>query len=85
MSQTDLTWNTALLYPAPDSPELEADLASFSGLAAAFRERYFEKIAGLDSGAVLACGRACRPNTSDTISTASRTKPIQSARRLCAL
>ncbi|MDR3580076.1 MAG: M3 family oligoendopeptidase [Oryzomonas sp.] len=54
MSQTDLTWNTALLYPAPDSPELESDLASFNGLAAAFRERYFEKIADLDSAAILA-------------------------------
>ncbi|QEM68288.1 M3 family oligoendopeptidase [Geobacter sp. FeAm09] len=54
MSHTDPTWNTALLYPAPDSPELENDLASFSGLAAAFRDRYFEKIAGLDSAAILA-------------------------------
>jgi oligoendopeptidase F len=54
MSQTDLTWNTALLFPAPDSPELETDLASFGGLAAAFRERYFEKIANLDSAAILA-------------------------------
>ena len=54
MSQTDLTWNTALLYPAPDSPELETDLASFGGLAAAFRERYFEKIANMDSTAILA-------------------------------
>ena len=53
MSQTDLTWNTALLYPAPDSPELETDLASFGGLAAAFRERYFEKIANMDSTAIL--------------------------------
>jgi len=54
MSQTDLTWNAALLYPAPDSPELEADLASFSGLAAAFRGRYFNRIAGMDSAAILA-------------------------------
>ncbi|KAA0895145.1 M3 family oligoendopeptidase [Oryzomonas rubra] len=54
MSQTDLTWNTALLYPAPDSPELESDLASFDALAAAFRERYFEKIADQDSAAILA-------------------------------
>ncbi len=54
MSQTDLTWNTALLYPSPDSPELESDLASFNGLAVAFRERYFEKIAKLDSAAILA-------------------------------
>lgn len=54
MQQTDLTWNTALLYPAPDSAELEADLSSFEGLAATFREKYFEKVAGLDSAAILA-------------------------------
>jgi len=54
MTNIDLTWNTALLYPAPDSPELESDLASFTGLAAEFRERYFEKIAGLDSASILA-------------------------------
>lgn len=54
MSQIDLTWNAALLYPAPDSPELETDLASFGGMAAAFRERYFEKIAAMDSTAILA-------------------------------
>ena len=54
MPQTDLTWNTALLYPAPDSPELEADLTSFEPLAAAFRKRYFEKVAGLDEKAILA-------------------------------
>ncbi|HEX9079955.1 MAG TPA: M3 family oligoendopeptidase, partial [Desulfuromonadaceae bacterium] len=57
MPRTDLTWNTALLYPAPDSPELEADLGSFEGLAAAFRERYFEKVAGLDDDALLAAVR----------------------------
>ena len=54
MPHTDLTWNTALLYPAPDSPELEAELDSFETLAADFRERYFEKIATLDNGAILA-------------------------------
>jgi oligoendopeptidase F len=53
MPQTNLTWNTALLYPAPDSPELEADLTSFEPLAAAFRERYFEKVADLDGTAIL--------------------------------
>jgi len=57
MSENNLTWNTALLYPAPDSPELEADLGSFDGLAAEFRQRYFEKIAGLDSRAQLAAVR----------------------------
>ena len=53
MTTTDLTWNTALLYPAPDSSQLEADLASFEILADAFRERYFEKIASLDATMVL--------------------------------
>jgi oligoendopeptidase F len=54
MSQTDLTWNTTLLYPAPDSPELEADLSSFDKVAIDFREKYFEKIAILDAAAILA-------------------------------
>ena len=53
MSHTDLTWNTTLLYPAPDSPELEADLASFDQLANDFRSKYFEKIARLDAVAIL--------------------------------
>ncbi len=35
------------------------------------------------SGAVPVCGNACRAKTSDTINVASKTKPIQSARRLC--
>jgi len=35
------------------------------------------------SGAAPACGNACSPKTSDTINVASKTKPIQSARRLC--
>lgn len=53
MPQTDLTWNTALLYPAPDAPELEADLGSFEQLAANFRAAYFEKAATLDSKGLL--------------------------------
>jgi len=57
MTTTDLTWNTALLYPAPDSPLLENDLASFEALAADFRQRYFEKIADLDAAAILAAVR----------------------------
>lgn len=48
MSQNQLTWNTSLLYPAPDSPELDADLASFEGMATDFRERYFQKVAQLE-------------------------------------
>ena len=57
MPQTDLTWNTGLLYPAPDSPGLEADLASFEPMAVAFRERYFEKVATLDDAAILGAVR----------------------------
>lgn len=53
MTQIDLTWNTALLYSSPDSPELEAELSSFETMAAEFRQRYFEKIAHLDSPALL--------------------------------
>lgn len=52
-NRLDLTWNTALLYPAPDSPELEADLSSFEQLANDFRKKYFEKIAGLDAAAIV--------------------------------
>lgn len=57
MTTPDLTWNTALLYPAPDSPELETDLGCFEQLAADFRERYFEKVAGLDNRSLLAALR----------------------------
>ncbi|HXE95251.1 MAG TPA: M3 family oligoendopeptidase [Dongiaceae bacterium] len=58
MPNTDLTWNTALLYPAPDSPELDADLGSFEPLAADFRDSYFEKVASLDNAQLLAAIRA---------------------------
>jgi oligoendopeptidase F len=54
MTSTDLTWNTGLLYPSPDSAELEADLAAFEQLAADFRSSYFEKLAQLDSRSQLA-------------------------------
>ena len=54
MTSNDLTWNTSLLYPAPDSPELEADLGSFEQLATKFRECYFEKVAALDNTQLLA-------------------------------
>ena len=53
MKQNDLTWNTALLYPAPDAPELDSELNAFDLLAADFRQRYFEKIASLDDHAIL--------------------------------
>jgi oligoendopeptidase F len=57
MPRNDLTWNTTLLYPAPDSPELETDLNSFDGLAADFRSRYFEKVSKLDKNSLLAAVR----------------------------
>lgn len=53
MPSTDLTWNTGLLYPAPDSSELESDLNSFEGLAADFRDKYFEKVSSLEISAIL--------------------------------
>ena len=53
MSDTNLTWNTALLYPGPDSPELEADLRSFEQLAADFRNRYFEKLSNMGASTIL--------------------------------
>lgn len=53
MPNTDLTWNTTLLYPAPDSAELEADLGSFEQLATDFRDKYFEKVAALNNCALL--------------------------------
>jgi oligoendopeptidase F len=54
MSDTNIKWNTALLYPAPDSPQLEADLNSFTGQATEFREQYFEKVSSLNSQGILA-------------------------------
>lgn len=57
MTSTDLTWNTTLLYPAPDSPELENDLGSFEKMADEFRGRYFEKVSGLDNASLLAALR----------------------------
>jgi len=53
MTVSDLTWNTTLLYPAPDSAELEQDLSSFEPLATTFRTKYFEKLAGLEATAIL--------------------------------
>jgi len=53
MTAPDLTWNTALLYPTPDSAELENDLASFVPMADAFRSRYFERTALLSPAEIL--------------------------------
>ena len=57
MPEIDLTWNTALLYPSHDSPELEAALSSFEDLASAFRGRYFENVSTLDDMALLSALR----------------------------
>lgn len=57
MTSIDLIWDTSLLYPAPDSPELEADLGSFEQLAANFREQYFEKVTALDNTSLLVAVR----------------------------
>jgi oligoendopeptidase F len=57
MTNNNLTWNTALLYPAPDSQQLEADLVAFEQSATAFRNRYFEKVAGLQTDEILAAVR----------------------------
>lgn len=48
-----LTWNTALLYTAPDAPELEADLAALETAANEFRNNYFEQIATLTAPVIL--------------------------------
>ncbi|WP_413206460.1 M3 family oligoendopeptidase [Rhodospirillum sp. A1_3_36] len=45
-------WDLADLYPAPDSPELKADLAEASKAATAFREAYLGKVASLDGAAL---------------------------------
>jgi oligoendopeptidase F len=45
-------WNLADLYPSPDSPKLEADLARAQTLAEGFRQRYEARV-GVLSGAVL--------------------------------
>jgi len=54
---SELTWNTALLYPAPDAPELNADLNAFEDLANDFRTRFFEQVTTLDDSAILAAVR----------------------------
>lgn len=54
MTQTDLKWDTTLLYPSPDSLELETELGSYERRAADFRTAYFEKVATLDNTSLLA-------------------------------
>ncbi|MDD2364999.1 MAG: M3 family oligoendopeptidase [Desulfuromonadaceae bacterium] len=53
MQDINLTWNTSILYRAPDSAELETDLGSFEKLADHFRIKYFDKISELDNHTLL--------------------------------
>ncbi len=53
MSSRNLTWDTSLLYPSPDSPELDADLNSFTPQADNFRNRYFNQLALLPATELL--------------------------------
>src|SRR5262245_7014605 len=41
-------WDLSDLYPGRDSPQLAKDQEALERDAKAFRERYFEKLAGLD-------------------------------------
>lgn len=51
--KNNLQWNTEMLYPAPDSPELERDFLKAGDDARAFRERYQAKVAMLDAAGLL--------------------------------
>ena len=48
-------WDLADLYPAPDAPELAADLASLEAAAGDFAARHQGRLADLDAPAMLAC------------------------------
>ena len=48
-----LSWDTAPLYPSPDSPELQMDFSIAAEQVEAFRGRYQGKTAGLDHAAML--------------------------------
>lgn len=48
-------WDLTDLYPAPDSPELKADIAELGTRAADFAARYQGKLAELTPGEMLAC------------------------------
>jgi len=58
MPKTDLTWNTALLYPSPDSTELDQELKQLETLAEDFRQLYFEKVTSLNNQELLDAIRA---------------------------
>jgi oligoendopeptidase F len=45
----DVTWDLSDLYENGDDPRLEADVQDAEAAAAAFRERYYEKVASLDA------------------------------------
>lgn len=53
MDSNELRWNTALLYPSPDSEQLERDLACFVRSTDNFRQKYFEKLATLPPKEIL--------------------------------
>ena len=48
-----LSWDTAPLYPSPDSAELELDFSFSAERVEAFRGKYQGKIAGLDPASLL--------------------------------
>ncbi|WP_299478507.1 M3 family oligoendopeptidase [uncultured Paracoccus sp.] len=50
-------WDLSDLYPAPDAPELKADLAALEQKAASFASDYEGKLASLDAAAMLDCIR----------------------------
>ncbi len=50
----DVAWNLADLYESGDDPRLESDVDEAETAAAAFRDRYHGKVAGLDAAAVVA-------------------------------
>ena len=60
MTTTELTgaeevaWDLSDLYESGDDPRLETDVAEAEEAAAAFRERYYEKIASLDAAELAA-------------------------------
>ena len=48
-------WDLTDLYPAPDAPELTADVTELQNLANGFATRYQGRLADLDAPAMLAC------------------------------
>jgi oligoendopeptidase F len=51
-------WDLSDLYPAPEAPEFEADMARVEAEAAAFAARYQGRLATLSAAELLACVRA---------------------------